>query len=357
MTESLRALLSGAIDYAGLFPPAGLPLEQALAKYRQHRAGPEAWMLGRFVCPAAEISQLASTFQYDQDGRLTAVVPPGDSETKYIENLATALSAGSNFPIGKSWEQTEALDPYLASVASALQSSFPISRAIDTLECRWPWDDTRSSFIGRLAKLLDAAMGQTETSKLCPLTIFFELSPLELRLPDRGDELATRWREVVRLCVQQTQAFQAKTTPSESIRTGFKFRCGGTGSGAIPPSAELAAQICACRDAGVFWKATAGLHHPFRHVDPTLGVPVHGFINLLTAAVIADVHGLDAGRVQTILEDDDPWHFRFTNEALTWRELSATVPQITAARERALRSFGSCSIDEPWQDLAVLGLV
>jgi hypothetical protein len=84
---------------------------------------------------------------------------------------------------------------------------------------------------------------------------------------------------------------------------------------------------------------------------------MHGFINLLTAAVMADVHRLDAGRVQTILEDDDPGHFRFTNEALTWRELSATVPQIAGARERALRSFGSCSIDEPWQDLMVLGLV
>src|SRR4051794_28088056 len=58
MTASLRALLSGILDYAGLFPPARLPLEQAIRNYARYRTEPEGWMLGRFICPAARLAEL-----------------------------------------------------------------------------------------------------------------------------------------------------------------------------------------------------------------------------------------------------------------------------------------------------------
>src|SRR6516165_211295 len=54
MLPSVRALLSRIIDYAGMFPPAQLPLEQAIRNYARYRTEPESWMLGRFVCPAAQ---------------------------------------------------------------------------------------------------------------------------------------------------------------------------------------------------------------------------------------------------------------------------------------------------------------
>src|SRR5262245_43732505 len=56
MSASLRALLTGAIDYAGMFPPAKLPLEEAFRNYLQYRESPDAWMLGRFICPAVNIN-------------------------------------------------------------------------------------------------------------------------------------------------------------------------------------------------------------------------------------------------------------------------------------------------------------
>src|SRR5579859_2639421 len=59
MNASLRALLSNVIDYAGLFPPAALPLDQALGNYARYRQGPDAWMLGRFVIAATALGQLA----------------------------------------------------------------------------------------------------------------------------------------------------------------------------------------------------------------------------------------------------------------------------------------------------------
>jgi hypothetical protein len=58
-SASVRALLAGAIDYAGLFPPANLDLTRALNEYLSIRALDERWALGRFVVPAARLGELA----------------------------------------------------------------------------------------------------------------------------------------------------------------------------------------------------------------------------------------------------------------------------------------------------------
>jgi hypothetical protein len=305
-----------------MFPPAGLSLERALAKYRQHRSGAEAWMVGRFVCPVAGLCVLTAMNYSKGDGDVAVIVPATDSDTAFPSTLNTALAAIRDFPIGK---------------------------VIDAVEFRWPHALLNSLDSGLLDTIMRMAAHEAAKTKVSPLTMFFEC-------PTDYAHLKFNRLQLVSTGVRVIADYNQYSEPDYSS-AGFKIRCGGAGSLAIPSSEEVAAVISACRDHGVFWKATAGLHHPFRHVDPELGVPVHGFINLLTAAVMADVHRLDAGRVQAILDDDDPAHFRFTNEALTWRELSATVPQIAGARERSLRSFGSCSIDEPWQDLTVLGLV
>lgn len=56
----VRALLDGAIDYAGLFPPAELGMGEAVARYLAYRASPDAWALGRFVVPASRLEELAA---------------------------------------------------------------------------------------------------------------------------------------------------------------------------------------------------------------------------------------------------------------------------------------------------------
>ena len=53
-----RALLSGMVDYAGLFPPAQLPLEKAVREYALHLGEAEAWVLGRFIIPAQRLEEL-----------------------------------------------------------------------------------------------------------------------------------------------------------------------------------------------------------------------------------------------------------------------------------------------------------
>ncbi len=57
MLDSVQALLEGAIDYAGLFPPAGLGMQRAVEDFSRYRIGEDNWMLGRFVVPVARLSE------------------------------------------------------------------------------------------------------------------------------------------------------------------------------------------------------------------------------------------------------------------------------------------------------------
>ncbi len=56
--SAARALLSDLIDHAPLFPPASLPVEEALEDHRLALASPHSWMVSRFVCPASRVGEL-----------------------------------------------------------------------------------------------------------------------------------------------------------------------------------------------------------------------------------------------------------------------------------------------------------
>jgi hypothetical protein len=60
--QSIRVLLDSLIDYAGLFPPASLPVEEAVRKYDQYRNGEYAFALGRFVIPEAKTKEVPADF-------------------------------------------------------------------------------------------------------------------------------------------------------------------------------------------------------------------------------------------------------------------------------------------------------
>ena len=60
--RSLRALLEHLVDYAGLFPPAGLTMQDAVRNYARYRDGEHAWALGNFVVPQARASEVPKEF-------------------------------------------------------------------------------------------------------------------------------------------------------------------------------------------------------------------------------------------------------------------------------------------------------
>jgi hypothetical protein len=135
---------------------------------------------------------------------------------------------------------------------------------------------------------------------------------------------------------------------------GAKIRCGGVTADAFPPVEAVAAFVLACRDAGVRFKATAGLHHPVRHVDPATGFHMHGFLNLLAAAVFAHMGEDD---LLPVLAEEDPGAFTVDAGGLEVHGHRADAGAIEAARTELFVAYGSCSFSEPVEDLTALGIL
>lgn len=104
-----------------------------------------------------------------------------------------------------------------------------------------------------------------------------------------------------------------------------KLRCGGA---SVPSVEQVALVIACCRDAGVPFKATAGLHHAVRHDGE------HGFLNLLAATTAPP------REVESVLAEEN-----------------AASLDVAEADRSVFVSFGSCSWREPIDDLVELGLL
>ncbi|ADB30893.1 hypothetical protein Kfla_1799 [Kribbella flavida DSM 17836] len=127
-----------------------------------------------------------------------------------------------------------------------------------------------------------------------------------------------------------------------------KLRTGGLDAALFPSAGQIAAFITACLDREVAFKCTAGLHNAVRHTASDTGFEHHGFLNVLLATR-ASLDGAEVDEVTAVLEDRD-------GEALAARARELTEQQVAGTR-KWFTSFGSCSIEEPRQDLAALGLL
>lgn len=243
--KSLCALLEGLIDYAGLFPPAALSMQDAVRNYARYAEGEYAWALGRFVVPRERMSE----------------VPP-------------------EFPLS-----ILGIDEVKAATA----------------------DD-----IERIASNADGR------------TVYVEITDLSLL-----DAIARH-----------------------GLRA--KIRTGGVTPDAFPAIANIAAFLRACKAAGVAFKATAGLHHPLRCVKALTYEPnaatgtMHGFVNVFLAAAMLD-------HAKEVLREEDPQAFRFDDAAAWWRNVSVSTDALVTMRRTFAISFGSCSFEEPINDLRALG--
>jgi hypothetical protein len=110
MKASLRALLSGVVDYAGIFPPAKLPLDEAIRNYALYRQDADAWILGRFVA-RADMPPKELTFP------LSIVARGGDERTALLKSVAADLKAIESFRSVNAYELKGPFDP--ESVLSA----------------------------------------------------------------------------------------------------------------------------------------------------------------------------------------------------------------------------------------------
>jgi hypothetical protein len=103
-------------------------------------------------------------------------------------------------------------------------------------------------------------------------------------------------------------------------------------------------------------KFTAGLHHPVRLFHESVQTKMHGFLNVLGAGVLAAEHAWNEQQTAEMLDDESPGSFAFTDGFFSWRDWEIAIERISELR-KLVTSLGSCSFDEPREDLRALKLL
>ncbi len=310
---AVRQLLSGIIDYAGLFPPAGLELNETTTNFVGYLRHPDAWMLARLVVPAGKLAGLK--WPAGQGGGQplpVSVLIPG------IEPDAAAF--------GKALEQ----------VLANLTNTVRVGDAVAI--------ETRADSVAGLERTA-SRIAELEGCRAIP--VFWEMPHDKPELP----ELIEGLRSLRRV------EFDAGLVP----RHCAKIRTGGVEAHLIPPLDQVAGFIHACALARVPFKATAGLHHPVRGDQALTYQPnsprgvMHGFLNVFLAAAAAWEHGAPVRSLESILAVDDPASFQIEGDTIAVAGFRLTASQLGRTRVEFALAFGSCSFIEPVEDLVRMG--
>ncbi len=136
-----------------------------------------------------------------------------------------------------------------------------------------------------------------------------------------------------------------------------KIRTGGVTADLFPSIDTVARFIVACQQCNVPFKATAGLHHPIRHFNESVNTTMHGFLNVFGAAIACRTHNLEVDAVARILESENASDFEFADDSCRLLDWTLTAEEIDVARTQFARSYGSCSFNEPLEDLQSINLL
>lgn len=328
MTAALRALMSGVIDYAGLFPPAKLWLGEAVREYVEIRESiDDTWMLGRFVISASQLPELERwgnmLCQGDLTAQLTVTGRPAEDFPAWQENLRSDVQTISKFRVH--WGERIRVE--------ALELPLSVNLSADD-------GPDLLAFLSSCVGLVPPELGIK--------TVFLEV-------PEAPHASETR-RSVIQQLGHRIRSTE-KIGFSTRLSIGFKFRTGGLTAEAFPSDAQLADVIHECATHNCLWKATAGLHHALRHDDPGIGVTMHGFLNVLFANAFARSHMLSRDEIQEIIANRYPRRFQMDDFGIRWNDRSLPTHSIPRTRFSGFQSFGSCSFAEPRDDLKALGLL
>jgi len=300
---SLRALLAHSIDYAGMFPPCSLGLDSAVRNQAEYVLSRDEWMLGAFVLSAEQFDaakQLVSQFDAQHPLRIAALGPKTASANAFLEALDDANAA------------TRSLSRHNVDLIS-----------ISHLEMFLPKD-------------VDIASLNEARSIVGDLPVFWEAPS------DRTEQTVALLSEF--------------NSDADSPTFGFKLRTGGVTADAFPTSMQIAKALVAPATHQLPLKFTAGLHHPLRQYRGEVETKMHGFLNVLGATVLAAEHRWDANQTAIMMEDENADSFSFTDDFFAWREWRIDIKRLQY-RRRFVVSFGSCSFDEPREDLRALNLL
>jgi hypothetical protein len=292
--QTLRALVAGVVDYAGLFPPAALGMADAAAAYAEYLASPEAWILGRLVVPSQRLDELSAesaryTGARGEPWRLSVLV--GDDGAADAERIRAFNAA----------HMGRLLVDVVEARASSLAVIEPTVRALGA-----------------------------------ELTVYVEL-------PVADDPRA--WLHAVKRAGARAKVRTGGTTaaafPSAQQLARFIARC-----------AELEVPFKAT--AGLHHPLRGEQKLTYEPSAPS--ATMFGFVNVFLAGAFARA-GMGEPTIARLLEERDPAAMTFADDGVRWREHAISIDELRRARTSFAVAFGSCSFREPIDDLHQLALL
>ncbi len=294
--ESVRALLTEIVDYAGLFPPSQLSMEKAVADYAAYLESKYKWMLGRFVVPVARLDEFSESSKKFFVGEDEEVWKLSVTASDDVYETVRGIEDFNRQSAGK-------------AVADALEVKAGSVLEIENIAAHLPEN----------------------------LTVYFELPPGG-NLSDLIITLAiAKHRAKIRTGGITPDAF-----PAVERITRFMRVC-------------LAANVPFKCTAGLHHPLRC--EKPLTYeADAPLG-KMNGFLNVFLAAAFLQ-QGYEPKLIHALLKDERIDNFQFRDDGVLWRqEYFAHTTQLKVLRERSLVSFGSCSFVEPIDDLKEIGLL
>jgi hypothetical protein len=315
MTKAVETLMDGLIDYAGLFPPSKLAMGPAVENFARHVRSEHAGFLSRFICPVTKLMDLT------EHG---AMLMPGTFATSGYREMADDLPG---------WSVSAIIDADLDECLGVIDEFNEHHRHEEHGLARVDAVEMRVGAPGDIDAALDLIPDDITPSFEFPKGTVIGGDP-------RG--------------------FVAALAGNDSLA---KIRCGGVTPDLFPSCEDIARFLHACHRADVPFKATAGLHHPVRaeqnltyEDNPPRGV-MHGFFNVFLAAALVRVADIDEATTVRILEETDPGAFVLTDTDAGWRDITINLLELSRVREAFATGYGSCSFDEPVDDVKALGLL
>lgn len=293
--SAIQTLLRGSIDYAGLFPPAGLDMAPAVANYAKYRAGPAAWALGRFIVPVSRLLEFEANLPTDTRGPwrlgvLAGADLPADLTQVAEFNLRHASTGG-----------THAL--------------------ADVIE-------VKADFESRIAEILRLVPADLQAYIEIPVDT--DPAVLVAAIGRQGGRAKVRTGGVTR------EAF-----PATADLLRFLQVCSRAG---VPLKAT----------AGLHHPVRA--EYPLTYSPDSPRGTMLGFLNLFLAVAFLRA-GMSEALVARVLEEGSAEAFQADATGISWRDHRVDVSLLRQVRSDGIISFGSCSFTEPIQDLESLHLV
>jgi hypothetical protein len=291
---TLHALVAGVVDYAGLFPPAALSMEEAVAGYAAYLASPDAWALGRFVVPAVRLHELSAA--------------------------AARHTASSMAP----WRLSVLVGDDTAGEPArirAFNAAHSGRLLVDVAELR----------VTSLAAL-ETTLGALDAA----LTTY-----VELPVSDEPREWLRAVKRAGARAKVRTGGITAGAFPTTAQLARFIVRCAEIG---VPFKAT----------AGLHHPLRGEQKLTYEPDAPS--ATMFGFVNVFLAGAFA-VAGMTEHDIAQLLEERDAAAITFGPESVRWREHTITLDEVRHARTSFALAFGSCSFREPVDDLRHLALL